>query len=161
MREHYIICNHCKQEYLFQASGFGASALNDERHCPECRSAINEALRLIPIKFKCVNVVVKDVDIDTVERWDKENMEEMAKRNDGLVSRRVFARLFKRGETQVVNMIDGKEEHKGKLFMYYYWPSDRENAVVEQVMVKENLTGEMKPCRNFDHYYKIGRKGCA
>lgn len=63
-------CKHCGVEYIYSASGEGChDELNDREYCHECKKAMIEALKRIPVKFikafKTVNQ--DDLDAQTLE----------------------------------------------------------------------------------------------
>lgn len=149
-------CKHCGVEYMHQWSGnYNATGIQreyrDEEYCPECKKAIVDALSQIPVKFEYRGVVTDEVDLDTLLKWEKENLEEYRMLMDSNAAgfllpqgKRVFAKLANSDMTehQSVEQVIGREDKKGRIYIYCYWPS-KINECSITVQRKVNLiTGE-------------------
>lgn len=142
-------CKHCGDEYTHQWSGnYDAvdtpKEYRDQDYCPECKKAIVEALKEIPVKFKYEFADTDEVDLDTLERWEKEFWEE-ARVQGKLYAKRVFASLFNwdKQESQKTEQVIGREDKKGRIYIYSYWPSKRDEYTIRVEKRKNLITGEL------------------
>lgn len=149
-------CIHCGIMYSYQASGSHWSLstpeqFNDKEYCPDCKEAILEALYKIPVKRKQEFVETDIVSFKTLKEWEnelaEEDLQELHSSDPPLLprGRQVFACLYNvdRMEHQVHERVDGRHEHRGKVFHYVYWPSMIEDVKV-LVSSERNLeTGEI------------------
>jgi hypothetical protein len=147
-------CKHCGEEYTHQWSGnYDAvdtpKEYRDQEYCPECKKAIVCALITIPVKYAYKPVKTDEVDLDTLLRWEKENIEEKLKEYENSPCffpniKRVFARAYseERKEYQCIEQVIGREDKSGRIYVYSYWPSDKSNYTTT-VQRRVNLqTGE-------------------
>jgi rubredoxin len=98
-------CVHCKTTYTYQGSGEGCfRPLNDDRYCPDCKTAIVKALESIPKKFDKVFIETDEVTYDYL--LEKRNIQD--EKAGGLCTRRVYASLFntKTGEAEKNDAFD-------------------------------------------------------
>ena len=140
MTHEYKECKHCLSDYSYQGSGFGCfDEDNDDTYCPECKKAINEALKQIPRKFEYKFVPTDDVNLETLLHWEQEHKREVEERG-GFHSKRVLAGLMnlKTGERDVYHEVIGREDKKGRIYIYHYWSSD------ENDKSKWHITAERK-----------------
>ena len=145
MTLYYLECEHCGDEYPYQGSGSYDSDQvahiprehRDSKHCPECKKAIYDALQKIPVKFKYQSVNTDEVDIDTLLRWEEERNEENRK-SGGLFAMRVLAGTFNTitGESEKVREVIGREDKKGRIYIYGYYPSKKSTA---RIMVERRV----------------------
>ena len=159
MRVGVLECKHCGVEYDYQFSG-SYDAIDtpreyqDEKYCPECKKAIVDALNKIPVKFTYKDVETDEVDLQTLLRWEKETYEEheqKIKNREMLLplARRVLVGLrnLKTGEHDIVNEVIGREDKKGRIYIYSYWSSDmsRQRILVNRrVELATGIPGKYK-----------------
>ena len=76
-------CKHCGVDipdfYFYESTG-ASSKYKDDDYCPECKKAIVDALKKIPVKFAYQDVKTDEVDLETLMRWEKEHKEEVNKK---------------------------------------------------------------------------------
>ena len=146
-------CKHCGVQYEAQYSGENVLDVpreyQDLEYCPECKKAIVDALSTIPVKFEYKGVQTDEVDLETLLRWEKEIEDERAQQLEKgkmlfPVSRRIFAGLYdsKNGEPQTIRQVIGKEDKKGRVYIYCYWPSDKINNTISVQRRVNLITGE-------------------
>lgn len=148
-------CKHCLDEYDVQFSGENVLDIpreyQDHEYCPECKKAIVDALAKIPKKYAYKYVKTTEVDLDTLERWEQEKIDEINKKG-GIHSIRVIATLMngKTGEHQKAREVIGREDKLGRVYVYCYWPSKREEcSITVQKRIKLDTGEEIR--------YKIKR----
>jgi len=142
-------CEHCRTQYHFQASGWGAGVNNHKDYCGDCWSVIKSALKEVPVRYEFRFVPQNEVTLQMLERWDKEWKDEYT----GMLplARRVFASLYDPAakEHSRTGMVNGRESHIGKIFRYHYWPSKREEAKIDVGVEVDLRTGEQRTCGEF------------
>lgn len=151
-------CKHCCVEYHFQWSG-SYDAIDvpreyqDEKYCPECKKAIVEALAKITKKFSYKDVQTDEVDLETLLRWEKEHIEDYKKTQEEAakegkvmfpMSKRILAGLanLETGERDIVNEVIGREDKKGRIYIYSYWSSDKSRQRISVERRVNLITGE-------------------
>ncbi len=143
-------CAHCKAPYTWQASGEGCfEPLNDQKYCADCKKVVLEALMRVPKRFKPARLDQTEIALDQAEGHYQEQMRIRAEQNGGLVSRRVMATVFRKGEAKVFNIIEGFGPHKGKTLVYEYWPSERHEGTVQLFAQEDLITGKKTACEEF------------
>ena len=128
-------CRHCNTVYYWQASGYGCfHELNDEKYCPVCKKAINEALKFIPQKFKKVWVETDEVTYDYLK--EKRAEEEEKHKNGFPLMRRAYVSLFnsETGAHEVNDAFDVDD----KQYVVQYW-SDNPSVIKIQVLKEQNI----------------------
>jgi len=126
-------CKHCNTVYAWQASGEGCfHELNDETYCPDCKKVINEALKLVPKKFKKIWVETDEVTYDYL----KAERAKQDEKNGGLCMRRVYVSLFniKKGTSEINDAFDVDD----KQYCVLYW-SDTPDIIKIQVLKELNI----------------------
>ena len=138
-------CRHCRARYAYQGSGEGCNApLNDNRHCPECRQIIIDALAAAPIRCELRWEPVTEPTVETLEGWSKKR-EAAAKKAGKLYGRRVVAPLFDMEDPSnhnVTGMLTGEDEYRGRLFRWSYWTKGNPPAEVHVAMERNLQSGE-------------------
>lgn len=139
---HYKMrCKHCNSLYTWQASGEGClEKTNDKDYCSICKQVILDALKNIPIKYRCTSIPTTEV---TLEELEDALMADI-KSNKGM---KIYPSLYSE---------DGKERQicrsvkiGDKEYIYSYWPSKKEEADI-RIFVEENIeTGEIRECLQF------------
>ena len=149
-------CKHCGTEYTHQWSGnYDAvdtpKELRDKDYCPDCKKVVNEALLLIPKKFDYKFVDTDEVDLDTLLRWEKEEAEEFQIKQESNMAgfmlprmKRVFPSLVSHDlkESMKTEQVIGREDKKGRKYIYSYWPSKPEQAKIRVEKYVNLITGE-------------------
>ena len=139
-------CKHCQIKYSWQASGNWnlntPEDYNDSEYCPDCKKTIVDALSKIPKKRDKVSVETDEVDLATLERWE---IEERNNHKGFPPVKRVFATLYNwdRQEHKIIRQVDGRDEHEGKVYIYNYCPSEKENCRILVDKEKNLETGEI------------------
>jgi phage FluMu protein Com len=126
-------CKHCNTVYSWQASGEGCfHELNDEKYCPDCKRVINEALKLVPKKFKKIWVETNEVTYDYL----KAERAKQDEKNGGLCMRRVYVSLFniKNGTREINDAFDVDD----KQYCVLYW-SDTPDIIKIQVLKEVDI----------------------
>lgn len=137
-------CKHCGTTYTVQYSGSHdvtgiPREYQDKEYCGDCKKVIVEALSNVVKKFEYRHVETDEVNLDTLLRWEKENLEEyrilMDSNAPGYLlpqAKRVFAHLMNQEmtESQVIEQVIGREEKKGRIYIYCYWPSKRDECTI-------------------------------
>lgn len=161
MRTTIIDCKHCGTEYTHQLSG-SYDAIDtprkyrDDRYCPECQKAIYEVLNKIyniPKKFGYKNVPTNEVDLDTLLRWEQEHKDDYReKMKQAEAEGKVMFPMCKRvlagsmnldtGEREIVNEVIGREDKKGRIYIYAYWSHDKSKQRITVEKRINLLTGE-------------------
>jgi len=146
-------CIHCGTQYTHQCSGSYDAVdtpreYRDKDYCPDCKKVIFEALSNIPKKFEYKFVVTDEVNLETLLRWEKEEIEDAKKigSHEWLLpkAKRIFASVMNQEmtETMKTEQVIGREDKKGRRYIYSYWPS-KPNECRITVEKKVNLiTGE-------------------
>lgn len=151
-------CIHCGTEYTYQWSGSYDAVdtpkeYRDEKYCPECKEKIVEALKDTPKKFAYQNIVTDEVDLDTLLRWEKEEEEEYKQKMKEAAASgqlifpkgmRVFAGTMniKTGEKDIIREVVGREDKKGRIYIYSYWSSDKSRQRITVERQVNLITGE-------------------
>lgn len=152
-------CKHCGTEYEYQFSGSWDAIdvpreYRDREYCPECMQAVVGALKAIPRKFAYKDVETDEVDLDTLLRWEKEDRDEHEQKMkdfevQGKVllpkSVRIFAGLrnLETGEHDIIREVIGREDKKGRIYIYCYWSSDKSKQRITVERRVNLLTGEL------------------
>lgn len=152
-------CKHCGVEYHVQYSG-SYDAIDtpreyrDGEYCPECKKAIVDVLKQIPVKFAYKNVETDEVDLNTLLRWEKERIDDHQQKIDNgeallPLARRVFSGLrnIETGEHDIVNQVIGREDKIGRIYIYSYWSSDMSKQrilVNRRVELATGIVGKYK-----------------
>jgi len=150
-------CKNCGAEYKWQASGSNWEVdrtYNDHEYCPECKKAIIEALVKIPKKSELKWILTDLIDFDTLLEWEKlENQEVQERYEEKLKTeeivlppmKRVFASLWDTETNQHSRsfMVKGREEHKNKVFMGFYWPKDEDKEKKITVFIRQDMKGNL------------------
>ena len=149
MRRKYEECKHCGTDipdfYFWEHSNISRE-YQDNEYCLECKKAIVDALKKIPVKFAYEDVKTDEVDLDTLLRWEKEHKEEIDAKG-GLHFTRVLVgcRNLKTGEHDVVREVIGREDKEGRVYIYSYWSSAMEDKSQQRITVERRVelaTGE-------------------
>lgn len=141
---HYICyCKNCEVQYTWQGSGNYYTLetpheYNDKDHCPTCKKAIVDALKLIPKINKIVYIPTDEVDLKTLLRWEEEmkiEHEEKMKQDKYLfpLCKQIFANAFNeaKGGFSKYGIVEGKGEFRKKYFSYSYWPNEVDQAIIK------------------------------
>lgn len=145
-----LICKHCVIEYQHQFSG-SYNALDTPRehrsdeYCPECQKTIYEALKLIPIKFKNSFVPTTEVTLDRLKQWEKDLIKEHSEsKNVFPLCKRVFAGCMnlETGAHDVIEEVKGRDEMKGRTYIYRYWSETPEDVKITVEKRIEIATGK-------------------
>lgn len=143
MRTGYKDCKHCGTTYTVQFSGDDVTGIpkiyQDFDYCPECKKSIVLALEQVPVKYEYQSVRTDEVDLATLQKWEKEYLDEMNKKGSNL-SKRIFAHVYnvEAKEHNVIEQVIGREDKTGRVYVYSYWPSKPEEVIIT-VRKKINL----------------------
>lgn len=145
-------CKHCGTEYNHQYSGsYDATdtpkEYRDDKYCPRCKEAIVSVLKTIPVKFEYQPVKINEVDLLTLLRWKKEMFQEQEAQKDMTklpIVRKIFAKLYneERNELQIIREVVGREDKKGRIYVYSYYPSKKEEYTIRVKKRIDLITGE-------------------
>ena len=154
MRTATIECKHCGVEYTHQYSGSydvvdTPKEYRSSEHCPECQKAIFDALNNIPIKFEWKFIPTTEVSLEQLIEWENIPEEEQKYGVFGNeiklpIAKRVFPTLYStvNNEHQKASEVIGRDDKEGRVYIYCYWPSKPEEAVIS-VKKRINIgTGE-------------------
>lgn len=154
--QRYKRCTHCRTVYSYYASGQGCEGrLNHDRHCPDCRKVVLDALATVPAKFANTLLPTTAVTLDQLLAWERER-DARRKKDGGLFARRIRFPLFAMdgsNRTNRTGFVGGEGALKGRMFSYSYWVDPEIEGYLE-VQVDEEMqrnleTGETVPWRNY------------
>ena len=143
----YKRCAHCRIVYAWQSSGYGCNhPVNDATYCPECKAAINEALKHVPVR---VQSVWEETDKVTVEflLHQRELDIKQAKEQNRMFVERVLAPLYdmEDPENKIANYVI---KWGGDTYAVETWSKRPENNSVRILMEENLLTGKRRPWRD-------------
>ncbi len=145
----YKRCVHCGIVYAWQSSGYGCNkAVNDAKYCPECKAAINEALKKVPIRIVSVWEDTDKVTVEFLLNQRKLAREEARKNHPNrIIGERVLAPLF--------DMVDPENKNAnyvikwgGDTYAVETWSKEPERNKVMILMEENLLTGKRRPWRD-------------
>jgi len=154
MRVYFNYCVNCGAKYKYQASGSTwvvDEKYNDHEYCPECKKAILEALDKIPKKSELKWIDTDLVDLDTLLEWEKLENEEILIEYNGKewaqkfpVMKRVFTTIWDplSDEHSKTFQVNGREDHKDKLFCASYWPKSKK-VISIRTYVRQDMDGNL------------------
>jgi len=152
-------CVHCKDVYRYHYSGSYIPRHNDSDYCPICMKTIETALESVPPKRIKKSIETDEVDLKTLKQWEKDTIQEYEKKtsNDEIkfpLMKQVFSKLYnwEKEEHEVVERVNGRDEHKNKVFYYSYWPSNKIESL--KITVEKEFNAETMEEIGYWKYYK-------
>jgi len=139
-------CQHCLIEYIYYPSGcpYTQTRLNDNRYCPDCKQAVSDVLKNVPLK---VERFTKPYERMTLE----ELKERVKKERKGQLFQRVASPLFDMKDPDNRN-ISGWVRIDGLDIFYSYW-TKKDDYRIEVEMERNLETGEERPWKEITNRY--------
>lgn len=146
--ERYARCQHCKDEYLYQSSGWETGKFNDAVHCPNCKETIVTALNQIPRKFEPHYRDIKElphfanITLEEILKWEKIHL------NVPIPIQQIFPGLINlnTGDNQHIRIVPGLDNYKGYKFQLSTWKINPEYKIalcMEWDLIKNDWSGNL------------------
>ena len=151
--EHWILrCKHCQREYTYctygNGPGYGTEEGCSQEYCSECQKAIDEALNRIPVKFKPIQVEIKDESL----------LNELEKIKNGYPKDNIVSvRIFFNEKFDVIE----EYVYKGRKYYVKYnddTPNDKHIFIEKEFDIIKNETTEKYWRHKGSDKYSLGRK---
>lgn len=158
----YNYCENCGIRYLWQASGStiiketsSGEKLGTGKHCYNCdliythyHKLMQDELNKIEKKTIITYIETDEVNLKTLLEWDDLNYEEANKGSVFPLLRQCFpslARQLPTGKFEVerIGKVEGRENFKGKNYLYSYWPSEKDKAKVKVQIRQDTKTKQI------------------
>jgi copper chaperone CopZ len=143
----YKRCIHCKIIYLWQSSGYGCQdQLCDAYYCEDCKLAVTNALKNIPVLFKSVWVDTDEISVKTLLDH-REAIIEKDRSSGSVFAERVLAPLFDLEDPEN-NNANYEIKYNGNTYAVETWSKKPYRNKVKILMEEDLITGLRRPWRD-------------